>query len=478
MNDFVIQFGRGGDVTADAQRPASMLRSRPVVCAHPVQTFEFLWGRVTIQPPRARGYAPVYDAQTKTLVACVGRPRFMGVEHESGGEQAFNALARARLAGGESAGAGARALSDSLTGMFAVIECTAAGVRVFTDPMSFLPVYVGRDGSGRVTSIGTHLDAVADLAGRLADFDAASLGDLLVNQYVTFPYTTRRGVTQLEPASMVEFVEGAPPRTTTYWRPLEPAANEAPSARELEEELESSLRFASQDVARGARRIALTLSGGLDSRLVLASLMGSDLAGAITYATRSNRELEVAQRVAAAAGVPHHVAWRGEEFYAQLMPRAVALLGTELRGECHGFCIADNGLDQSFDLIVGGFLSDTLFKGHYLSEADRERFRRRSLYYRTRQALASTARSAGLLPPVTTKPHYWDVARAMGARFKADVREEVEQRRRVRLDQVRQVRPQSAGEWVRFWPGSRCDGGYGPQANTRLFTADELFMHR
>src|SRR5881394_1421783 len=101
MNDFVIQFGRGGDGAAEAQRLASMLRNRPVVCADPVQTFEFPWGRIAIQPPRTRGYAPLYDAQTKTLVACVGRPRFMGVEHESGGEQAFNALVRAKLAGGE-----------------------------------------------------------------------------------------------------------------------------------------------------------------------------------------------------------------------------------------------------------------------------------------------------------------------------------------------------------------------------------------
>jgi hypothetical protein len=82
------------------------------------------------------------------------------------------------------------------------------------------------------------------------------------------------------------------------------------------------------------------------------------------------------------------------------------------------------------------------------------------------------------LPPVKTKPHYWDVARAMAGRLRRDVRDEVAERHRVRLEQVRQVRPESAEEWLRFWPGSRCDGGYGPQANTRLFTADELFMHR
>ena len=87
---------------------------------------------------------------------------------------------------------------------------------------------------------------------------------------------------------------------------------------------------------------------------MLALLSGEQLAGAITYATGENRELDVARRVARAAGVEHHVAWRGEEFYADLMPRAVGLLGTELRGECHGFAIVDNGLAGEFDLVVAG----------------------------------------------------------------------------------------------------------------------------
>ena len=350
--------------------------------------------------------------------------------------------------------------------------------------MAFMPVYVGHDAAGRVAAVGTHLDSVAALAGRAADFDPVSLGDLLVNQYVTFPYTTRRGVTQLEPASLTEFAadaageaRAADVRTTVLWQPLEPAGGRWPSPKDLEDELEAALRAAADDVARGASRLGLTLSGGLDSRLVLALLRGK-ATGAITYATRENRELEVARKVAKAAGISHHVAWRGEEFYAELMPRAVALLGTELRGECHGFAIADNHLAEHFDLVVGGFLSDTLFKGHYLSRATKERLRAKSAYAVARQTAARAARAIGVLPPARRKPHYFDVARAMAAHLRPEVRDAVAQRQRVRLEQVRRVRPQSHEEWLRFWPASRADGSYGPQANARLFTADELFMHR
>lgn len=481
MNDFLIQFWPPGNArTGDAHRLAAMLRNRPVVSAHCTLTFEFSWGCVAVQPPVARGYAPLHAPHPHTLTAAVGRPRFIGVEHEQRGDAGFCELFAEKIRT-----IGPKAASDALTGMFAVLRCDAAGARVLTDPMGFLPVYVGRDAAGRVAALGTHLDSVAELAGRGADFDRASLADLLVSQYVTFPYTTRRGVTQLAPGALSELAvpdggEGLPIEleTTVLWEPHEPAGQGVPSSQELEEQLEDALRAGSQDIARGAARVGLTLSGGLDSRLVLATLIGDRLAGAITYATRENRELDVARRVAAAAGVPHHIAWRGEEFYAELMPRAVALLGTELRGESHGFSIIDNNLDRTFDVVVGGFLSDTLFKGHYMSQALRERVRRRSPYYRARQAVAGAARAVGLLPPAKSRPHYWDVARGMTARLRPEVRDELAERHRVRLEEVRRVRPQSADEWVRFWPGSRCDGGYGPQANTRLFTADELFMHR
>jgi asparagine synthetase B (glutamine-hydrolysing) len=474
MNDFLIQFGRRGD----ARALAAMLRDRPGVATHPVHTWDFAWGRVAVQPPVAPGYAPLHE--NGTLVASVGRPRFVGVDHEQRGRCGFNALFRERLLA-----PGPAALGEALTGMFAAVECGGGRVRVLTDQMGFMPVYVGHDPAGRVAAVGTHADSVAKLAGRETDFDPVSLGDLLVNQHVTFPYTTRRGVTQLGPAGLTEFpvgpggdVRAADVRTTVLWQPAEPDPAAAPPVDELEGQLEAALRAAAADVARGAQRVALTLSGGLDSRLVLCLLRGKNLAGAVTYATRDNREVDVARRVARAAGVPHQIAWRGEEFYAELMPRAVALLGTELRGECHGFALDDNGIGADFDLIVGGFMSDTLFKGHYMPEALRQRVRRRSPYDVARRAVGGALRAAGVLPPVRSKPHFWDVARGMACRLRPEVRDAIAERQRVRLEQVRAVRPESAEEWARFWPASRADGAYGPQANTRLFTADELFMHR
>ena len=474
MNDFLIQFGRSGDAGA----LELMLRERPGVSGHPVHSWEFPWGRVAVQSPAAAGYTPLHEGGA--LVACVGRPRFVGVDHERRGRSGFNALLRATLRS-----RGPAALSQALTGMFAAVECGGGRVRVLTDQMGFMPVYVGHNEAGRVVAIGTHADSVARLAGRSTDYDLVSLADLLVNQSITFPYTTRRGVRELDPASFTEFpvgpdgdVRADEVRSEILWQPAEPESGDVPSVAELEEELESAVLEAAADLARGARRPALTLSGGLDSRLVLTLLREQGLAAAVTYATRENREVDVARRVARAAGVEHHIAWRGEEFYAELMPRAVALLGTELRGECHGFALADNGIAADFDLVVGGFFCDTLFKGHYMPEGLRRRARPPSPYSVARKAVGEALRAAGVLPPARSKPHFRDVARGMAAHLLPEVREQMHARHRVRLDQVRAVRPESAEEWACFWPASRADGAYGPQANTRLFTADEMFLHR
>ena len=91
MNDFLIHFGRRGD----ADTLARMLRGRPGVSEHKVVTFDFPWGRVAVQPPVAPGYAPLRHPDG--LVGCVGRPRFLGVEHESQGPCGFNGLFRDRL---------------------------------------------------------------------------------------------------------------------------------------------------------------------------------------------------------------------------------------------------------------------------------------------------------------------------------------------------------------------------------------------
>jgi len=59
-----------------------------------------------------------------------------------------------------------------------------------------------------------------------------------------------------------------------------------------------------------------------------------------------------------------------------------------------------------------------------------------------------------------------------------EIAEAMKERRRQRLEEVRQVRPRSAEEWINFWPTSRQNDTSHILGNSRLYSADGLFMHR
>jgi asparagine synthetase B (glutamine-hydrolysing) len=356
--------------------------------------------------------------------------------------------------------------------MFVLCECSAERVRLMTDRLGFRAAYVARDGAGRVTAAGTHVEALAAFTGLAEEFDTASLGELIVHNYVTFPHTTRRGISELPPASLIT-VAPAEGRIDVrrLWAPAEPARD--PSARAVADELEQALRHAGEDITRGSRRVAVTLSGGKDSRAVLGAMPHDRVAACLTYCTRENRETEVARRVAEAHGVPHVLVRRDPEFYARLLEEGSHLLGTEVRANAHGMCLLDAGLQDEYDLIVGGQLSDTLLKDHFMPPAEYERLRPRSWREvfgglrpgsgRGRTADASVANTRG--------------RHALEVILRDDMREAVAARREARLREVREIRPRSAEEWFRFWPCSRQDDCAHSMGNSRLFAWDVLFMH-
>jgi len=463
LSDFIIQLGSG----IGAERVAQLLRDRPGMADAPVHTYCFPWGSVVLQEPRGRGYVPLHeDAE---LFCCVGRPRFVGVTHEDRGPDGFNRIFAERWRRGDR-----KALSDALTGMFVLARCHDSGVEVLTDQMGFRPVYVASNLTRELSAVGSHIDTVADAASNATDFDLASLGELLVYQHITFPYTTRKNVRELDPASLHSFRTehtGFHKNTVTFWVPREPAVF-APK-HELVEQLEDALRFAGHDISRGAETVAVMLSGGRDSRAVLAVLPRDRCVAAVTFFTRENREFRVARIVAEKHGVVHYGAQRHPEFYAKLVDRGIRLLGSELRADAHGYAIVDNALDKRVDLIVGGFLSDTLLKDHFMSRQQKKILRRKGWGERLKDRLIALR----LHPPRRAragKPHEF----FLRMRLCPDIRDDVADRRSVRLGQVAARRPETANEWCYFWPASRQHDMSFALGNSRLFCADELFMHR
>lgn len=458
MSDFIIQIGE----MQSPERVARRLRDRPGMKDRPVVVKRFKWGSVAIQPPPGRGYQPL--ERNGGVFACTGRPRVIGLAHEDAGDDGFcravaQALENHTLA----------EMSASLTGMFVLAILDNEGFRIVTDLLGSQPVYQAGGKEKESLCVGTNADIVAEVAGHLGNIDFVSVGEFLVYDQISFPFTTYRQLTELEPATVYEWnCSGQAIQTSgrVYWEPREPEV--WPGRNEIASELESALRLGAEEISRGSRRLAVTLSGGRDSRTVLALLRTRGVAAALTFCTRENRETEVAAQVAEAAGVRHVLVRREPHFYGKLLERTMALIGSEVRGVAHGFAILDAGLSGQFDVVVGGYLSDTLLKDHFMPLAQLDSLRKKTF----RERLSALFRPQNPRNNTNTR---WAASPEI---LCPSIREQVQLRRSKRLARIAEVRPKSAEEWQGFWPISRQHDIGSAWANIRLLCSDELFYFR
>jgi asparagine synthase (glutamine-hydrolysing) len=456
MPDFLIMF----DPLASAAHAERALQNRPGVHNLPASSFSFPWGCLTVQAAHFAEYAP--HSCNGSVACAVGRAGIDDSQACCHSERSFTRVILEWDKQGE-----LERRYAQLSGMFAVCIADSQAVRIVTDPLGFYAVYVATSRDGRYRAIGTQPELVAAAAGRADDYDAISLGEILVRHVATFPFTTRRGMCELEPGSIHRFAinhGNVAHAATRLWQPDEPSR--WPSLDESRSALLEAIRRVSKRITRHRKSVAVLLSGGTDSRTVLASIPAPLRAGAITFADHEVRELATARQIAAAAGVPHRVAWRDPEFYSSLFLREAALLGQERAAwNAHGFAVQDSGAARDFDLLVGGFMSDTLLKAlfsrysvkdHLLWSAGLGRMSERRVASRARYGP-----EAAILPVL-----------------RGEICQGVLWRRAERIQRLRAIRPLTADDWAVWYPMSRQpDVGYA-QANMRLFPADELFIHR
>jgi hypothetical protein len=462
VSDFIIQIGP----ECDTERVAAVLRDREHMAGQQVSVREYAWGTLSVQAGRGRGYDPVDDGGARFF--CVGRPREVGWTHEDDGAQGFLRRWGSRVCRGVDSGT-----YEALTGTYVIGACDPHGFRLLTDRIGMYPVYVGhRRADDALCVVGSHPELVAELAGRSDDIDVLSIGEILLRHNTTFPFTTRNGMRELDPGAYHTFTLAADGGSVQHagaqlWLPAEP--DRWPSLRESQDALYTALRVAGPDIARGAERVVATLSGGLDSRAVIGALPREKLVGTVTFINNENRECRVAAEISAAAGVPHYRALRDPEFYATLPERESALVGMERAAvHAHALVVADAGLTDEFDLMVGGFLCDTMLKSYFSPES-------------ARSYMAARLGAGPKLRRRWFRPHFdWFSYNRpiVTTALRPDVLDGMRSRLETRLAAIRSYRPETAEEWLMFYPESKNEGANYALVNTRVFCADELYLHR
>ncbi len=329
-----------------------------------------------------------------------------------------------------------------LNGAFAIIVLHNKGFSIVTDPLNYTQVYIDRKEGHTISTIGTHPDLVASVSDNLSILDISSLGEYLNSGRATFPNTMYLNVKQLEPGSLYivsvqkNDVEIA---SSKYWSPpgeLEDPINQNDLAEELRYDFLSAVRERSV-----GRRVAVSLSGGLDSRLIIASVPKEVDCIGLTFCDELNRETKTAHKLADCYNRSWYPLYRDKEYVANNAVKTIMLTGCESDWvHAHAVGFAETISSYGIGAVLGGDLV-----GCYLRAPLAADFKR-------------AKRMGGMLPHKYEKVGYDYVGRVTDfARWYLanDIVEQVRARRKDFYERNFDARRSSIAEWLEVYPFSQ-----------------------
>jgi len=252
-----------------------------------------------------------------------------------------------------------RASPNALNGHFLLVarHRPSDEWHVWTNRHATLHAYLATNGSRTV--VGTFLPAVAAAAGR-ADLDWGGLTTFFGFGFFAADHTHLTGVRILRPATHYRFdPAGCLLDESRYWT----WRHEPDSARSYDETLEA---FADLFVdvmgdltAEG--RIAVPISGGLDSRSTVATMTSSSAADrlwAYSYGYGPDSiETRIAARVAAARHLPFDAFTIPPYLFSRLSDVMAAVEGFEDVTQCRQAAVIEE-IDRRVDYVIAAHLGD------------------------------------------------------------------------------------------------------------------------
>jgi len=255
-------------------------------------------------------------------------------------------------------------------GAFALVVADSSRIAVVTDMLGFTQVYVGKDTQSSVVCLGTHPDSVSALCGSESRVDAVSVGEFLSQGTPVFPHTMYENVKELEPGRVHIFnakEQKKHIRGFLYWHPPEEIRGQYDEGR-LAKELKERLVDAVRDHCTGDK-VGVTLSGGLDSRLILAAVPQEIDCVGITFCDYPNRETQIAKRVARCYEREWSPIVRERDFLADCLLKTVRLQGCEFEFVgAHAVGVEEHISRLGFSSILGGMQMDVYLKGYFATD--------------------------------------------------------------------------------------------------------------
>ena len=271
----------------------------------------------------------------------------------------------------------ARALNGSF--LILIYDSQAPRLTVITDRFASLALFYGL--SSGILCASLSFKQLLDLrrAEDVGRIDSESVFQFLALRRLLGEETFDPGVRYLASAAVLRW-DGttAAPSLSRYWQP--DYAAQPPEGTDLVEALAEGLQRAMALATSDERRFALFLSGGLDSRALLAA--AREPLPCVTTSLQRNNEVEVAEAVALARGAPFHFLPRPADVHDNRLDDAVFLTGgmqvySETQFLGYGPPTAALG-----DCILLGLGLDIFFGGLYLPKTAVKLFGRPALHHR------------------------------------------------------------------------------------------------
>ncbi|OHB54103.1 MAG: hypothetical protein A2Y07_05665 [Planctomycetes bacterium GWF2_50_10] len=257
-------------------------------------------------------------------------------------------------------------LFGKLNGAFAIMWADETGFCVVTDPMNFTQVFAGLGCGGEAAAFGTQQDLVAAVSDSGTNLDIVSIAQVLLTRYCTFPNTMYTNVAELKPGSVHGMnLKGACKavcKNLSYWS-VPDELRSGYSETELAEELSEAVAASVRDRAAGGG-VAVALSGGLDSRLVMAAVPKELECMGLTLCDELNRETKVAEKVAKGYGHAWFPLFREEDYLANNLVDIVKFIGFDCEFvHAHLFGFADL-INKKTKTLFTGDLFDTIIRAY------------------------------------------------------------------------------------------------------------------
>jgi asparagine synthase (glutamine-hydrolysing) len=253
-----------------------------------------------------------------------------------------------------------------LNGPFAAVVLRPAPLelRVFTDRYRHYPIYLHRGRGATVAS--TDWRCILPWLSQ-TEIDLDSVDMLLRCGELIDRMTLLKGVEMLEPGSVV-IDSGAGLTERRYWSMHHDGSGRQTIAANADA-LSAALLRAVRKLEGVTARPGITLSGGLDSRIILDLFKHPERVPSFTWGLPGCRDIACASEFARIVGSPHVVRhWRPAEF-PPLWSRGVDLTGGNCGIEGMFMLPFVSLLAGSCDVVFNGLAGDALLGGNFLKHS-------------------------------------------------------------------------------------------------------------